>query len=99
MDRSEGRSTGDQSGACGRGNGATNYPHATAETQRRRLHAYLRVHGNISTVEARAKLAIMAPAARIWELRHDEGHPIRTERDRYGIATYHLAGGGTDANP
>ena len=90
MDRSEGRGTGDQSGARGRGNGATNYPHATAATQRRRLHAYLKVHGNISTVEARAELAIMAPAARVWELRHDEGHRIITERDIRGVARYYL---------
>ena len=90
MDRSEGRSTGDQSGACGRGNGTGNYPHATAATQRRRLHAYLRDHGNISTIEARAELAIMAPAARVWELRHDEGHHIITERDLHGVARYYL---------
>ena len=90
MDRSEGRGTGDQSGARGGGNGVTNYPHASAETQRRRLHAYLRVHGNISTIEARAELAIMAPAARVWELRHDEGHHIITERDLHGVARYHL---------
>lgn len=90
MDRSEGRSTGDQSGACGGGNGVTNYPHASAETQRRRLHAYLRDHGNISTIEARAELAIMAPAARVWELRHDEGHRIITERDSHRVARYYL---------
>jgi len=90
MDRSEGRSTGDQSGARGRGNGAGNYPYATAATQRRRLYAYLRVHGNISTVEARAALSIMAPAARVWELRHDEGHSIITGRDPHGVARYYL---------
>ena len=90
MDRSEGRAVGDQSDRSGRGNGSENYPHATAATQRRRLHAYLRDHGNISTIEARAELAIMAPAARVWELRHDEGHRIITERDSHGVARYHL---------
>lgn len=101
MGRNENRAVGDQSDARGQESayGKTNYPHHRAATQRRRLLAYLRANGHISTLEARAALAILAPAARVWELRHNEGHPIRTERDRYGIATYHLAGGGPDAHP
>ena len=101
MDRSEGRSTGDQSGACGRGKGAENYPHATAQTQRRRLLRHLKVHGNISTLEARAALRIMSVAARVWELRNNEGHRIITERDLHGVARYHLlppAAGGEHAS-
>ena len=89
MEKREGRAVGDQSDRSGRGNGVTNYPHASAETQRRRLHAYLRVHGNISTVEARAERAVMSPAARIFELR-GEGHPIVTYRDSHRIARYYL---------
>ena len=68
----------------------TNYPHAAADIQRRRIIRYLRQHGSITTIEARAELAIMAPAARIWELRHDEGHRIITQRDSHGVARYHL---------
>lgn len=90
MEKRESRAVGDQSDRSGRGNGAGNYPYATAATQRRRLHAYLRDHGNISTTEARAALAIMAPAARVWELRHDEGHRIITERDSHRVARYYL---------
>lgn len=88
MDRSEGRSTGDQSGACGGGNGAGDYPGHSAATQRLKLLTHLRDHGHISTLEARA-LAVMSPAARIFELR-GEGHPIVTYRDSHRIARYYL---------
>ena len=88
MDRSEGRGTGDQSGARGRGNGAGDYPGHSAATQRLKLLTHLRDHGHISTLEARA-LAVMSPAARIFELR-GEGHPIVTYRDSHRIARYVL---------
>ena len=88
MDRSEGRGTGDQSGARGRGNGAGDYPGHSAATQRIKLLRHLRERGHISTLEARA-LAVMSPAARIFELR-GEGHPIVTLRDSHRIARYVL---------
>jgi hypothetical protein len=45
--------------------------------QRARLLDALR-RGPISTIEARRDLDIMMPAARVFELRHEEGHPIGT---------------------
>lgn len=45
--------------------------------QRQRLLEALR-KGPISTIEARRDLDIMMPAARIFELRHEEGHNIGT---------------------
>ncbi len=71
----------------------TNYPHATSQTQRHRIYDWLKKHRHISTVEARQELAIMSPAARIFELRHDEGHPILTIREEHGVARYHLLHG------
>ena len=62
----------------------------SAHNQRLRLLAYLTRHGAVTTIEARAALAIMSPAARIWELRNRAGVDIITERDRRGIATYRL---------
>lgn len=45
--------------------------------QRARLLDALR-KGPISTIEARRDLDILMPAARIFELRHEEGHDIGT---------------------
>lgn len=50
------------------------------EAQRQRLLAALRQAGNqgITTIQARHKLNILAPAPRVHELRHDFGHNIQT---------------------
>lgn len=45
-----------------------------AATQRQRLLAHLFVYGRISTIEARENLDVMAPAPRIYELRHKYGY-------------------------
>ena len=49
----------------------------TVSAQRARLHAELRL-GPVSTIKARHELDIIAPAARIHELRHREGLKITT---------------------
>lgn len=48
-----------------------------AENQRERLLAALRRLGSVTTIEARRYLDILAPHARIWELRA-RGHAIET---------------------
>ena len=47
----------------------------TSSAQRARLLAALRLK-MVSTISARSELDILAPAARIWELRHNFGHDI-----------------------
>ncbi len=49
----------------------------SANAQRNRLHAALR-EGPVSTIKARHELDILAPAPRIYELRHIEGLKIIT---------------------
>lgn len=44
----------------------------SSEAQRQRLLQYLQKHGSVSTLEARRLLDILAPAARILELRRDQ---------------------------
>ena len=39
------------------------------EHQRMAIHAYLREHGTITTLEARRELDVLHPAARVMELR------------------------------
>lgn len=46
------------------------------QAQRSRLLTYLKAKRSITTQEAREKLDILAPAARIFELRHDQGYNI-----------------------
>ncbi len=70
-----------------------NFPPSTASAQRSKLLAYLERNGSVSTIEARAALAILAPAARIWELRHQGGFRILTHRDRRRVARYILLPG------
>ncbi|MCP5019076.1 MAG: hypothetical protein GY938_27925 [Ketobacter sp.] len=50
--------------------------------QRQRLLTALRKAGaaGITTIQARHELNILAPAPRIFELRHDYGHNIQTFR-------------------
>ena len=47
-----------------------------ANTQAKRLLIALRGLGSITTLEARKGLDILAPAARIFDLRYREGHCI-----------------------
>ena len=48
----------------------------SSAAQRQRLYAWLKVHGMISTIDARRNLDILMPAARVHELRHRYGHQI-----------------------
>ncbi len=48
--------------------------------QQQRLLAYLQQHGSIDTVTARRELDTMMPAARIFELRHQQGYDIVSHR-------------------
>lgn len=62
------------------------------------LKAYLEQHGSITPREALDNLGIMRLGARIFELKNDQGMPIRTGREtqinRYGAevtyARYYL---------
>ena len=47
-----------------------------SHNQRLRLLDYLKTHGAITTLQARSELDILAPAARIFELRHNFGYLI-----------------------
>ncbi|CAL7962707.1 hypothetical protein GAMM_40022 [Gammaproteobacteria bacterium] len=73
----------------------------TLSVQRQRLLAWLREKKPITTIQARAELNILAPAARIWELRHNEGYnivtnfveDITTEGKPHRVAQYALLSG------
>lgn len=68
--------------------------------QKQRLLTELRIKP-ITTIQARSELNILAPAARIWELRHIEGHNITmhlvkdvtTEGKQHRVAQYSLING------
>ena len=71
----------------------------TSHNQRLRLLDYLKTHGTITTLQARGLLDILAPAARIFELRHNYGYRINkvdisdyteAKRKHTGIAKYVL---------
>ena len=71
----------------------------TKHNQRLRLLDYLKTHGTITTLQARSELDILAPAARIFELRHNYGYRINkidvddyteAKRKHTGIAKYVL---------
>lgn len=75
------------------GDGISDYPADQAATQRAVILAYLKRHGSISTLEARALLYIMHPAGRSAELRR-MGHYIVTRRDKaHRCAVYVLREG------
>ena len=59
------------------GDPKTKIDNITASAQRKRLLAYLRQKGSLSTFEAREKLNIMHPGGRICELRQ-LGYNIKT---------------------
>jgi len=69
----------------------------SAASQRARLLAWLKKE-SITILEAREELDILAPAARVFELRHVCGYPIETNTvTRYtaagrphNVAIYHL---------
>ena len=67
----------------------------SAQIQRKRLLQYLREIGPISTLEARQKLDILHPAARVQWLR-EHGHNIVTEPvaedGHHRVAKYFLLG-------
>ena len=71
----------------------------TSHNQRLRLLDYLKAYGTITTLQARSELDILAPAARIFELRHKYGFCIikvdivdytEAKRKHTGIAKYVL---------
>lgn len=72
----------------------------SSSAQLQRLLAWLR-EKPITTIQARGALNILAPAARIWELRHKEGHNIVThwvndvtiEGKKHRVAQYVLLSG------
>lgn len=76
----------------------TQVNHTSAEAQRTRLLAHLKQCA-VDTISARRDLNILAPAARVKELRQ-AGHPIQTQRmtltdeqgrTHHGIALYYLS--------
>lgn len=88
---------------CGAGGTKKNSKQADGNTraaQQQRLLDYLRKHGSIDTVTARRELDTMMPAARIFELRHEQGysiisHRVRRETDygrTHSVALYTLMG-------
>lgn len=61
------------------GKGEVKKPRAnnnSATAQRQRLREWFAVHGMVSTITARSELDILAPAARVHELRHRFGMEI-----------------------
>lgn len=61
----------------GKGEGKNTPVHSNStQAQRQRLLAWFSVHGLISTLTARSDLDILAPAARVHELRHKFGLEI-----------------------
>lgn len=58
----------------------TKYNFNSAKSQRARLLNYLRNYQSVSTIEAREKLDVMHPAARIMEL-INQGHVIHMIRN------------------
>ncbi|MBK1643588.1 hypothetical protein CKO25_02725 [Thiocapsa imhoffii] len=70
-------------------------PAPSRSSQCARLLRYLQHKGRADTRDIRSALAIMSPAARVYDLRHRHGHDITSVRDRItGIATYVLMVGG-----
>lgn len=75
----------------------------SAKAQRERLEAALRESGGdgVTTIRAREELDIMAPAPRIFELRHNEGKNIQTiwetdenaQGNKHRVARYVLLSG------
>ena len=63
--------------------------------QRQRMIAWLQAYGSINTIQARRELDILAPAARIFELRH-KGFDIETcweDMEGHKIGRYVLMSG------
>ena len=66
-------------------------PSQPAAVQRKRILAWLRRYGTMTTLEARNELSIMHPGGRVMELRR-EGHSIVTIRLETRVAKYVLLG-------
>ena len=67
------------------------FPSQPAAIQRKRILAWLRRYGTMTTLEARNELSIMHPGGRIMELRR-QGHSIVTIRLETRVAKYVLLG-------
>ncbi len=67
---------------------------STIAQRARILNWFFNISSRLSTLEAREQLAIMSPAPRIGELRHDLGHKIITEweRQKDSTGTLHRVG-------
>ncbi len=73
----------------------------SSSIQRQKIHSYLLKHGSATTIQIRHELDIMMPAARIHELRHDQGLNITTawddainpEGSKHRVARYFLKQG------
>ena len=68
-----------------------NHVSQPAAIQRKRILAWLRRYGTMTTLEARNELSIMHPGGRIMELRR-QGHSIVTIRLETRVAKYVLLG-------
>ncbi|QVL46680.1 MAG: hypothetical protein KFB96_12945 [Thiocapsa sp.] len=80
-----------------KGIGRTHYPAESARSQCARLLRHLREHGRIDTREARSRLDIMSPAARVYDLRYKVGVDILSVINPDSrVATYILKPGGAD---
>ena len=66
-------------------------PAQPAAVQRKRILAWLRRYGTMTTLEARNELSIMHPGGRVMELRR-QGHSIVTIRLETRVAKYVLLG-------
>lgn len=95
MDSTDRKAAPDSPSGRGSKRSRVNHPPEAAPSQRRRLLRYLRDHGRADTLTIRRRLHILAPAARVWELRHVEGYAILTDPHPVSrIATYVLMPGG-----
>jgi hypothetical protein len=79
----------------GKAIGQRHYPAESARSQCARLLRHLREHGRIDTCEARSRLEIMSPAARIFDLKYRDGLNVMSVIDpSTRVATYVLLPGG-----
>ena len=56
----------------------------SASAQRQRILEHLQSHGGATTIELRHELDVLAPAPRIFELRHNFDHNIITTWEHDG---------------
>ena len=53
------------------------------ESQKEQILEYLKEHGSINPLEALKEIGCMRLATRIWELKNEDGYPIRAEMEFY----------------